>query len=396
MYLCSILIPKLIQSTCFEGFTLPRITWTIEPSPNGTNTTSIYTYPPNIGTLKTGDMNKGYCEGFELDMDAIDNTTDEIAILIQTPRDALEYVEVGQGMPFYVNIIDGFTALRSLSVWGASACDYYDGCAQCNTLFTYDDIKDIGPKVVADLSSVDLYKELVVENETVAFTEPLGIRTWGVESIYDLTVILPPNDEGVGVQMMFESANANVYIKGDIKCDNDEEVVPSFFEYTNENYCALRGTDASGCKACSNFLTIDGSISGYFNVSGVVDKGEQYELIVNISEDGGCDHFIWELSQIYHYDSMPAPSTSLVCTDGAEADAVVDTSPLPCIGGIGSVDCGSSPYGYEGCFCKVPFEGSEDYCPSIESGSADMSILMFWTSFAALAVFYLQIVGNLE
>lgn len=79
-YFISLSIPKLIQSTCFEGFTLPRITWTIEPSPNGTNTTSIYTYPPNIGTLKTGDMNKEYCEGFELDMDAIDNTTDEIAI----------------------------------------------------------------------------------------------------------------------------------------------------------------------------------------------------------------------------------------------------------------------------------------------------------------------------
>ena len=329
-------------------------------------------------------------------MDAIDNTTDEIAILIQTPRDALEYVEVGQGMPFYVNIIDGFTALRSLSVWGASACDYYDGCAQCNTLFTYDDIKDIGPKVVADLSSVDLYKELVVENETVAFTEPLGIRTWGVESIYDLTVILPPNDEGVGVQMMFESANANVHITGNLKCDNDEEDVPSFFEYTNENYCTLLGTVASGCTVCFNTLTIDGSVAGDFNVNGVVSEGEEYKLIVDISENGGCDHFIWQDS--YQYGLMPAPSTSLLCTDGDEADAVVDTSPLPCIGGTGSVDCGSSPYGYEGCFCKVPFEGMDKYCPAIASEATAISLLMFWasSSFVALAVFYLQIVGDLE
>jgi len=77
----------------------------------------VYTYPPNLASLKTADANEGYVEGFELDMDAIDNTTDEIAILIQTPSDALDYVEVGQGMPFYVNIIDGFTALTSLSVW---------------------------------------------------------------------------------------------------------------------------------------------------------------------------------------------------------------------------------------------------------------------------------------
>jgi len=253
-------------------------------------------------------------------------------------------------------------------------------------LFSSNDIKDIGPKVVADLSSVDLYRELEFENETVSFTEPLEIRTWGVESIYDLTVILPSKEEGVGVQMALESADANVYIKGDIKCDNDEEVVPSFFEYTNENYCILRGTDASGCKDCFNSLTIDGSIVGYFNVSGTMSADNEYKLKVDISEDDGCDDFIWELNP---YESMPAPSTSLVCTDGAEADAVVDTSPLPCIGDTGSVDCGSSPYGYEGCFCKVPFEGSEDYCPAIVSGSAYMSISMFWTSLAAVAVFYL-------
>jgi len=113
----SLYIPKLIQSACFEEFTLPRFTWTIEPTTDGSNTTSVYTYPPNIGILKTADVNEGYVEGFELDMDAIDNNTDEIAILIQTPSDALDYVEVGQGMPFYVNIIDGFTTLRSLSVW---------------------------------------------------------------------------------------------------------------------------------------------------------------------------------------------------------------------------------------------------------------------------------------
>jgi len=349
----------------------------------------VYTYPPNIGTLKTADANKEYCEGFELDMDAIDNTTDEIAILIQTPSDALEYVEVGQGMPFYVNIIDGFTVLRSLSVWGASACDYYDGCPQCNTLFSSNDINDIGPKVVADLSSVDLYKELEFENETVSFTEPLDIRTWESEGIYDLTIILPSKEEGVGVQMALEGANANVYIKGDIKCDNDEEVVPSFFEYTNENYCTLRGSDASGCKDCFNSLTIDGSISGYFNVSGTMSADNEYKLKVDISEDGGCDDFIWELSP---YESMPAPSTSLVCTDGAEADASVDTSDgLPCIGDTGSVDCGPSSYGSEGCFCKVPFDGMGKYCPAITSEANAISLLMFWafSSFAALAVFSL-------
>lgn len=348
----------------------------------------MYTYPPNIGSLKTADFNKEYCEGFELDMGAIDNTTDEIAILIQTPSNSLDYVEVRQGMPFYVNVIDGFTALRSLSVWGASACEYYDGCVQCNTLFSSNDIKDIGPKVVADLSSVDLYKELEYENETVAFTDPVNIRTWGVESIYDLTVILPSNDEGVGVQMALKGANANVHIKGHIKCDNDEEVVPSFFEYTNENYCTLRGSDASGCKDCFNSLTIDGSISGYFNTSGTMSADNEYELKVDISEDDGCTHIIWELNP---YESMPAPSTSLVCTDGAEADASVDTSRLPCIADTGSVDCGSSPYGYEGCFCKVPFDGMGKYCPAITSEATVISLLMFWasSSFAALAVFYL-------
>ena len=154
-------------------------------------------------------------------------------------------------------------------------------------MFSSNDIKDIGPKVVADLSSVDLYKELEFENETVSFTEPLDIRTWGVESIYDLTVILPSKEEGVGVQMALESANANLYIKGDIKCDYDEEVVPSFFEYTNENYCTFLGTVASGCKDCFNSLTIDGSVAGDFNVSGVVSEGEEYKLEVDISQDNG-------------------------------------------------------------------------------------------------------------
>ena len=50
-------------------------------------------------------------------MDAIDNSTQEIAILIQTPNDVLEYVSVNSGMPFYVNIVDGFTALSFISVW---------------------------------------------------------------------------------------------------------------------------------------------------------------------------------------------------------------------------------------------------------------------------------------
>ena len=192
--------------------------------------------------------------------------------------------------------------------------------------------------------------------------------------------------------MALESANANVYIKGDIKCDYDEDVVPSFFEYTNENYCTYLGTVASGCKDCFNSLTIDGSGSGYFNVTGLVSEGEEYKLyklIVDISEDNGCEQFIWQ--DRYRYGLMPAPSTSLRCTDGADADATVDTSPLPCIGDTESVDCGSSPLGSLGCFCKVPFEGMDKYCPAITSEANAISLLMFWTSssFVALAVLYL-------
>lgn len=108
---------KLLHKTCYAEFTIPRFTWTIEPAPDGINRTSVYTYPPNIGKVKTADPDKEYFEGIIIDMDAIDNSTQEIAILIQTPNDVLEYVSVNSGMPFYVNIIDGFTALSFISVW---------------------------------------------------------------------------------------------------------------------------------------------------------------------------------------------------------------------------------------------------------------------------------------
>jgi len=376
---------QLLHKTCYAEFTIPRLTWTIEPAPDGINRTSVYTYPPNIGKVKTADPDKEYFEGIIIDMDAIYNSTQEIAILIQTPNDVLEYVSVNSGMPFYVNIIDGFTALSFISVWGSSACDYYDGCPQCNTLFTSNDIKDIGPKVVADLSSVDLKKELDVENETVSFIQPLNIQSWG--DVYDLTIVLPLKEEGVGVKMDLKSADANVYIKGNIKCDDDENVVPSLFEYTNENYCKMAGTDTSGCTDCSNSLTIDGSIFGYFNVSGTMSADNEYKLEVDISQDDGCDNVIWGENQ---YESMPAPSTSMVCTDGAEANVVFDTS-LPCIGDTGTLDCGYSAFGYDGCFCKVPFKGSDNYCPAIVSGATAISLLMFWASTFSglLAAFYL-------
>ena len=266
--------------------------------------------------------------------------------------------------------------------------------------------------MVADLSSVDLKKELDVENETVSFVQPLNIQSWG--DVYDLTIVLPLKEEGVGVKMNLKSADANVYIKGNIKCDDDENVVPSLFEYTNENYCKMAGTDTSGCTDCSNSLTIDGSIFGYFNVSGTMSADNEYKLEVDISQDDGCDNVIWGENQ---YESMPAPSTSMVCTDGAEANVVFDTS-LPCIWDTGTLDCGYSAFGYDGCFvsvlvsfflihicsiililsscsrppqCKVPFKGSDNYCPAIVSGATAISLLMFWASTFAglLAAFYL-------
>ena len=100
---------------------MPRMTWTIEPNPDeSVNTTSVFFYPSNVGTVVTESEDNGSTSdirGIKIDRAVAANAT-KIGVLIQAPKDGLRSVKVSESResPFYVNIIKGFTNLRDLHV----------------------------------------------------------------------------------------------------------------------------------------------------------------------------------------------------------------------------------------------------------------------------------------
>ena len=144
-----------------EGlFQMPRMTWTIEPNPDDSvTTTSVYLSPSNLGTVVTDESS--YIKGIQIDRAAVANAA-EVAVLIQAPKDGLGRVEIQNGAPFFVNIVKGFTDLTSIYVGGGSTCypvrgSYIEaGCPQCKDLYTPEEVRGIGQSIVADLSDVNV------------------------------------------------------------------------------------------------------------------------------------------------------------------------------------------------------------------------------------------------
>ena len=100
---------------------LPRATWTIEPAPEGVNSTQIWISPPHLGLATVNnrcECNECECYGelwVTVNETVIDNNdATEIGVLIQVPKDQLRSVEVDS--PLRVNIAPGFTNLTELSV----------------------------------------------------------------------------------------------------------------------------------------------------------------------------------------------------------------------------------------------------------------------------------------
>mmetsp|Transcript_12916 Transcript_12916/g.22069 ORF Transcript_12916/g.22069 Transcript_12916/m.22069 type:complete len:417 (+) Transcript_12916:176-1426(+) len=341
-----------------EGlFQMPRMIWTIEPNPDDSvNTTSIFLSPSNIGSVVTEGYN---VMGIDLYPAAVANAI-EIGVLIQAPKDGLNSVSVKNGAPFFVNIAKGFTRLTYLSLGGADTCnpvrvDYIEaGCPFCNDLYAPEEVKGIGPSIVADLSEVNV--EDVIGQYT--FIQSIFVTSFG-QSVYNLSLALPEYGEsGVPVQFDFESASSKIEIKGSFDCAFEET------NMTNGGWCALKSNPASGCKDCSNEMIIDGYINGYFNVSATSP------LDVHMS-DGGCDH----LAPFSYYDKGMG---QFKCTEG---NATVNVEPLPCISAdIGTVECGTDPYMDHSndfpCFCVAPLPDRK--CPPIDSSGVSLGLGAVW------------------
>lgn len=344
---------------------MPRATWTIEPAPDGTTTTSVFMTPSNIGTV---DFENWSDYGIVLDPAAVANAA-EVGILIQVPKDDLERVSIEYGMPFYVNIAKGFTQLTMIIISGASTCHYADGCPICD-IFTPEDTNNVGPTIVADLSSV----EMQVSESWGNYTQAIDISQFGA-GIYDLTVVLPEDDDGVGMALNLDPTQANIKIKGNIKCDGSYGVVVNDDlpeeNYLNEFYCNIASKAEPGAKETSTNLVVDGTISGFFNVSSNVGSA----VFVEVSDDAGCDHFA-----PFHYEETIG---SFTCQDGGDAVAVVNTEPFPCVGDNGMVDCGEKGRNYQDDICRVPLAKQPECGPLTGSGhhvAIFPSMIVSWVS----------------
>ena len=336
-----------LANTCAgEGlFQMPRMTWTIEPNPDDSvNTTSVFLSPSNIGTVvvEYDDL----MMGIDVDPAAVMNAA-AIGVRVQTPKDGLNLVSVKNG-PVFINIVKGFTNLRTLYLGGEDTCaPVRDGyieydCPFCD-LYTHDEVKGIGSSIVADLSEVN------VDVEDALGTSTMYVRSWGVNN---LTLALPENGEnGVPVEFRFESASSKIEIKGNIDCD-----------MSTGGQCRFQSNRASGCKDCSNELIIDGSINGYFNVS------TESPLFVNMS-DGGCDHLALDTSiPFFRSPNMD----QMKCSEG---NVTVNVEFLPCIGAdIGTLECGLTPFPADenetACYCVAPLPDRE--CPPEESSGVSL------------------------
>jgi len=323
--------------------------------------------PPDLGkVIFTYDSN---LEGIEIDSDVLANAS-EVGVMIQVPKDSLHSVFVERRNPFFVNILDGFTQLRYVSIEGGHYCDQFDdGCwmpfACGNNLFTSKEVKDIGPTVFADLRSV----QTKVPFGSIEYKMPISVSSWG--GVLDLTVVLPPKEDGVDVNLNFSGGQSKIKINGNITCDDKNDGNDSSLD--GRNSCYLEGDYVPGCKDCSSELFIDGSISGYFNMSATRSADTDVRVKANLSQGGGCDHLAWEVPS---YVSGAAGAESLKCSDGVAAGAVIDVTPLPCISSnVGSLTCGTNQY--DACFCRVDSPISGRSCPAQTSSAPSLAGVTF-------------------
>ncbi|KAL9188591.1 hypothetical protein ACHAXT_006969 [Thalassiosira profunda] len=351
-----------------EEFQMPRITFTIEPSPEGDNTTSVYASPSDVGSVV---YEYSSITGVEINAEAAMNAA-EVGILIQTPRDTLGSVQVEMGASFNVNIAKGFTALTYLSVWGGDTCSYgFDGCPlpECDDLYKSEELSGIGPSVVADLSDVNVVSAF---SDNTTFVRPIWVTASYGSGIYDLTLSLPDYEGGVPAKFSFGAGLAKIAIIGDLDCGYVPEREPN-----DPGFCTIESTAVPGCKDCmDNELVIDGTIAGFFNVSSAT------HLDVQTVEEDGCDHF----APFNNAEN----SGKFQCDEGP---VEVDATPFPCVGDAGSVVCGGpNPYGYENqCLCLVPLpEDGSCNSPVVAAGSAaNAKWVIFGTS--AVAVFIVSL-----
>ena len=357
-----------LAGDCFgEGlFQMPRMTWTIEPNPDDSvTTTSVYLSPSNVGTVVTDELSYGTGSilGIQIDPAAVANAA-EVAVLIQTPKDSLKSVSIENGAPFFVNIIKGFTDLTYISLDGGSTCNpvmgsYIEaGCPQCKDLYTPEEVRGIGPSIVADLSDVN------VENKIGDFRS-IWVTSF-LDAVYNLSLALPEYGEnGVPVNFRFRSASSKVEIKGNFDCAFEDT------NMTNGGRCVFQSGQASGCKDCSNELIVDGSFNGYFNVSG----GNVYgNSPLNAKMSGnGCDRL------------APYNDDIKALVNCSEGNVTVDVEPLPCISAdFVTEECGSDAYKRRECpcFCVVPMPASE--CK--DQPSTGLSLGADWIVYLSLPI----------
>jgi hypothetical protein len=318
---------------------LPRATWTIEPAPVGVDKTLIWMSPPDLGVAQWWSTARGYTtlQGIEFNQTRLNNLPDEsdIGVLIQVPRDELQWVEVSYGSPLRINIASGFSnivVLKVVNTNNPSTVGNYS-CGSDGQLAA----TGLGTTLRADLSTV---------NVTTKSRISLKFDGDGV----DASIKLPNVGYPVN-QMKLSGYNSKYSIKGNVNCTGQ---VGGVFD------CYLRGGSAGLCtKDCYSQLVVDGSIDGNVAISPLTPS-----LVANVSASDGCNHFVPDFDQV-------DLSNNFICTEGAAANAAVKVQPLPCMMQAREmrvtdvVNCpeqdSNSPYK---CHCYVPTTAT---CPSANS-----------------------------
>jgi hypothetical protein len=332
---------------------LPRATWTIEPAPEGVNTTQIWMSPPNLGW---GFVDKDRLwvafnrTAIELNNTANDTTTTEIGVLIQVPKDQLRRVDVDS--PLRVNIAQGFTNLRSLQVHIDSAQNAGNNPGNNYTCGKYEDPSYYGIYGAGEeLNLAGLGAEVRADLSTVEGGISLGAKGAG----NDIAVKLP-EDASQLTYMWLEGRNARYYIQGNVDCSNVG--------------CSFRGGSADLCKEdCFSQLVIDGEIDGNITVSSDNNRESDVVSVAKVDAPGSCDQFVPENPAIFN------------CTAGAAASATVEVVPLPCtmqeedmtLSDV--VECPDHHYPVTGfCRCYVP---TSETCPESEPEPEESSPASF-------------------
>lgn len=318
---------------------LPRATWTIEPAPEGVDKTLIWMSPPDLGVVSWWSTARGYTtlQGIEFNQTTLNNLSDEsdIGVLIQVPKDELQWVEVSYGSPLRINIAPGFSnivVLKVVNTNNPSTVGNYS-CGTDGQLAT----TGLGTTLRADLSTV---------NVTAKSRISLKFDGDGIDASIKLPNGYPVN------QMKLSGYNSKYSIKGNVNCTGQ---VGGVFD------CYLRGGSADLCtKDCYSQLVVDGSIDGNVAISPLSPA-----LVANVSASDGCNHFLPDFDQV--------DLSNFICTEGAAANVFVEVQPLPCMiqaremmmMGTDVVNCpeqdSNSPHK---CHCYVPTTAT---CPSSNS-----------------------------